>query len=642
MSEEHAEVRIKLVVDDKSEATTKKLKEGLEGGDAKAKNLSGTFTKLNSHLESHGKFLKQWGSAGKGDKSLFVMEKTLGGVVGLMGLAVAGSAALGAGLLAGATAMAAIGWHAIGAADHMDKQVKSMAGLMSMMDGGKHSMGQLKAYAGDLREELAMAGTKLGVTTGDMTDIFNDIIERGQVGTEKAKQLTEQMALVGRVVPGGARAISEGFEGVEMGMIRAKNPIAQLIASTGTLKGSAKSVAAQMMNMTQEKRLDLAQKAIAKQAENMKKAGAGGGGALSMTGMQKGLENMKEMFWESMGQPMLDHILPPLNKVYKFLEAHVDDIKRWGTMIGDGFSQVIDFLSDVFGGVYAAVKQSWGDIEEAGSEVSTTIKDVWQWVTDHQDDIVKGAADWAKHMIQAGKWIIDHVGAFLDKFKSALRSLPGIGDKLKKDDAAVAQKRAMMAAHETGGGETAGHKAYTKAVDEYNRLAKEAGLSAGEMQEANRAIVGAHERAAADVAEVARLAETGDYNAWAEYFNKAVHDHDTAAVNTAAQIVGNNKKLQDAIVTGGAHVEFGTREAIRQLGESMPELGEQLKKLMKGDLEKGGVKAPKFQQTFTGAINIHQDFKDADPEAVALVFRRDLMKHSLAMTQARGALPGGM
>src|SRR5271154_1902508 len=73
------------------------------------------------------------------------------------------------------------------AADEMNKQVRLMSGLTSYLDAGAHSMSDLRDYTGEVREQLSHAGTAAGVSTAQMTDMFDSIIERGTESTKQAE-----------------------------------------------------------------------------------------------------------------------------------------------------------------------------------------------------------------------------------------------------------------------------------------------------------------------------------------------------------------------------------------------------------------------------------------------------------------------
>src|SRR5208282_4466998 len=186
------------------------------------------------------------------------------------------------------------------AADEAVKQERAMSGTLFLLDQGEHSMDAIKEYAGEMREGLEKAGLAAGVSTSQMTEMFNTIVERGHMSSEAAKDLTEQMATVGKITHGGMQSLADGFAMMELGVIRARNPLVQLIASTQLLHGNAKMVAQQLQKMTPEKQMQLAEEAVRKQAEGMK---AGGGMALTLDEVRTSLSGYREMFFESMGRP---------------------------------------------------------------------------------------------------------------------------------------------------------------------------------------------------------------------------------------------------------------------------------------------------------------------------------------------------
>src|ERR1019366_8769837 len=235
MSGGGADVRINLVVDDNDQQTTEKLRrdlhdsnEELEKGKGEGKSLGSELLKVSLYTEA---------------------------------------------IKAGARLVAEGMHQAWEAADEMNQQVRASAGLMSLMDRGQHSLDTIRDYAKDVREELSDMGTAAGESTQSMQEMFDKVIERGSRSTEEAKELVNQMAIVGKVVPQGMEGLAQGFNMIELGIVRARNPLVQLIASTGVLKGNAHQVAEALKHMSPAEQIEKANDAIKRQADILQKSG---------------------------------------------------------------------------------------------------------------------------------------------------------------------------------------------------------------------------------------------------------------------------------------------------------------------------------------------------------------------------------
>src|ERR1700729_1347851 len=115
-----ADVRIRLVVDDKATDATDKLREGLHGankdleeGKGHSEHLGGEMLKAEIYVEL---FKKGAELVAEGLHQAWEMAEKLAEA-------------------------------AMEAADEQNQQIRASAGLMSMMDAGAHSMGQLRDYA---------------------------------------------------------------------------------------------------------------------------------------------------------------------------------------------------------------------------------------------------------------------------------------------------------------------------------------------------------------------------------------------------------------------------------------------------------------------------------------------------------------
>ena len=104
-------------------------------------------------------------------------------------------------------------------------------------------------------------------------------------------------------------------------------------------------------------------------------------------------------------------------------------------------------------------------------------------------------------------------------------------------------------------------------------------------------------------------------------------------------MVRGDVKLQEALLLGADKFEGGIIAFAKRVGD--PTLLEKAKLKAKGEI--GAGKAAPPQINFNGAtFNIKQDFRDQDPDRVAIVFRDDIMKASIAKQQAMTAGPWGL
>ena len=440
----------------------------------------------------------------------------------------------------------------IDAAEAAEKQEKEMAGFLFLMDGGQHSMEELRDYTGEMREEFEKFGITSGVAVEDMTAGFEKLVEHGSMGSEKAKELTEKMAILGRVVPGGMDALSQGMSQLEMGMARPQNAIVQLISVTGTLHGNAKAVAEQMKHMAPEAQMKLAEQAIAKQAEQLQKMGAV---VPDLGQVKKSLVGIKKSFLKSMGQPMLDALVPNLVKLRDFLAQHMEQIKAFGEKVGRAAANAIEYVSSAIQGIYSGLSQNWNEFQDTFNSIFQDWEGAWK-------NSRTTTADIKKEFETIGIALKD---AFLDVMryaKAAAEIAMKVNDAIHERSMGATEEKIAgeglnAEAHEVGKGQK-GVNDFEKFIDQYRAKAMDAAdvdpaaIEAYilKMRELHTAFeVGAEDDKSAVVSQNwDKLNAALDYNV--ENHQEAMNDFILSQLNSSDAAVG-------AIKSGELHIAGG-------------------------------------------------------------------------------------
>lgn len=602
MAEEKSEVKIDLVADDeKSKSAVKALKEGLEGA--------------NESLE---KFVKT-------------------------------QAILAAGVLAAVAPMLILGHAALDAADETVKQERAMSGVLGLLDRGAHSAEQVADFAHDMREELEMAGIKAAVPVDQMVNSFNLLVERGGIGAQKAKELTEQMALVGKVSRGGMDALTQGFSMMEMGMIRGRNPIVQLIASTGTLKGNAQSVARAMQHMTQAQRMALAESALSKQATQLKANGVGG--IQTLEEARTALSGFREMLFDAMGGPIHNDLIPKLNELQGFLVDHAEELKDYARDIGEFLSGFIDMGADAVRGIYAGIKDNWDAIQSTVDNMN----EAWQAAGITSKSIKEDFTSMTKYLIEAIEAMSYVVKSTMHLLEDANDLVHGrnAGDTQAEDQASVATAASLNFGE--AGGSAQSTKDFEAAVSKYRALAELAGHSQEEIDKMVGPMRQTRDASLAAAEAMRQEVQSGQLDKFGANINAAMkgatvgatQDMAQAAAVFEAKLLLSSDNALHALTEGGIKISGGVDKFIELVGKSAggADVAEQLKKAM-AKAHGGGaiddIKGAGPYNDFRGSqFHIKQDFKNESADNIALVFRRDLMKAANARLQANSApFPG--
>lgn len=612
-----AEVGVKLVVDSNAKAVGDEVSKGLSGIGAHAKRLT---------------------------KNLDLSAKS--NLTALKGLALgAGSLATAATLAAGG-ALVGFAFKSAHAFMESQAQVKQLASTLTMIDQKGNAFLKIKEYAGELKDELEDLAIQTGVADDVAVQTFDNLIERGGKTVDQAKELTEQMIFAGRAFQGGPEALSQGFQMLEMGMVRARNPLVQLISTTGTLKGSAKSVAKELQKMPIDKQMELAEKAIGKMAGKMKDV------PMTLGELKTSIGVAAENVFEDAGKPIVQSLKPAVAKVRELFLGNKDAILGMASQLGVGLGKAMEIVLPLIDEVSNAIRANWKEIQSAFEAFAGPGRELFEYIYEHKGEFAKTIGDVVSVFLKVTVFLIKAAAAIRDavlaaaKFvgrQAAFVATGGESTKFFAQEDQLAQTKAMQARIKEKGGLS--NEEFEKAQAQYVKTAIEGGMNAADAQrdftEQWRRAVADHQ-AVMDQVSVARdAAMTDDVQRFAMAFGVAKGANDKAAMQYVAAFLKDNLALQNALAKAGPEIFKGGFDAfidtLTQLGNK--DAAAALKKAARPDL---GI-SPKMNltQNFNGAITIKQDFRDEDPDRVAAVFREDMARYGTSRIQSRFAQPFG-
>lgn len=615
---ENAEVKVKLVVDSNSKAVAEGMKRDLDGVEgAAAKTGKGFTSKLGAGVVATGMLMAH------------ALELVAEKAVHL-----------------GKEALVA----PIEAFMEADKQVRELAGTFAMLDDSQMTFQQLKIYAGQTKDELEEMGMTIGVADDALVEVFNNVIERGGKSVEQAKELTEQMALAGRAVPGGAVKISEAFEQIQMGAVKAKNPIVGMISATGLLKGNAKQVAKEMQKMTMTEQMELAEKAVGRMGEKMK--------SMPMT-LEESVTSMKVMFGnllEGAGEPMVAALSKGVQDIRgEFFEDSGEQTdlakglaagaKTFGTAMSVGISVLGPFVTSFISGISEFSEEFsfiWKEVWGEGDGMMKQLKEVAMFSGKLLGNFIKGAAVALGVAVRGVQYVLKQIAATLGWVMKAAGELTGSQTLASAGHQTMGfafqgeREDVLTKARKTGGGEK------RDLIAQMSGIAEATG-GQGELDELKAAFA-EREKMQFQVDEAQKLAadQTGASAAqYAAVFGNAAKAHDDAAMLNIARFLGSNEKMAKAIgKLAPDMIEGGVEGFAAMLEKAGNVAGAAL--VRSGQKEKTAAAfKPTINQTFTGAINIKQDFKDEDPDRVIVAFKEALANAGARPLQARGLSPFG-
>lgn len=297
-------------------------------------------------------------------------------------------------------------------------EVKAIAGVLAIHDKEGRTLVELKGQAAEYREHLVNIGIASGASASSVVEAFNDISERSDKSVSENEALVKQMVMAGKVVPGGLSSITEGYRMMEMGMIRARNPLVQLITQTHMLKGSAKDVAKEMQKMKPEEAMKIANKAIEFMATKAAASPLGGGMVIQQ------IKDMSDQAMEGAGNALLKAMSKPYVIIRDLMLENKGELGALYTMAGKA-------LGDVVLGATEKAKEAINYIKGHSAEIRDNIKSGWEtaqkvatFIIDHKKEIGFGlAAVSAAHMAPAAMGMASSVAGGVSTGANAAWSL---------------------------------------------------------------------------------------------------------------------------------------------------------------------------------------------------------------------------
>jgi hypothetical protein len=623
-----AEVGVKLVLDDHASAAIEKIKGGFEKVGEKVNEVQHELTGM----------LKQ-----------------------------AAAVAIGFQFDRGLESLKSLGEEALNAATGSAKQIKNLAGVLALTDKTGMSFEAATEQATGFKEELEAMAIKAGVSADSVIDAFSTIAERSGKSREEVMKLTGEMTQASKALPGGIGQMAGAFQQLESGIVRPRNALVQMIKQTGVATGSAKDISKKLSQMVQAGNVEgatkLAEDAISRMAKKMENAPP------TFEGLVQSLKDIRENLFEAFGVPMLQTILPHLASFKKYILENKEKIEEFAKAMGVKVGEWVNKAAEKIQEGFEYVKNHAKEIEEAITNGANMLIDAVKFIIAHKEEI---ALMYGASKIPAGigmaKGAISTAATLGKGALSFGGMLAGGGLEVAGIAASTAALGAFAAAIGSVG--LAAKMGYdlNKQLDEEKKQEQEARLDAlmriaqqgdqlsGADQAGYDKILGAgiaadptggfraqadkiwEERKAA--MEIMRQAD----DAWAHgtidpmvaAYNKAVDSNNVAAMKFISGMISDSDMLREGMIEAGDKVHGGSEGMLAKLGKWLTPGAKD--DIIARTHPIQTEKPDKLNATFTGPITIKQDFRDQDPDRVAIVFKRDLER---AASSRVGSVLGG-
>src|SRR5574337_1186054 len=520
IANEAAQVSVRLVLDSNAQAESEKIAAGLK--------------QVEGHAQKHASGWKEMMTGAFRKVGELVTTEGLSIVKDIAGLPME------------------LGRKATEAYGEAAAQIKNTAAALATIDTNANSMKNLKVLAEDVKDQMEEIGIRAGVSSEAAQSAFDAIISRGGKTIDQTADLIDKMSLAGKVVPGGIEAISGGFEMIELGMVRAKNPIVQLISATGTLKGSAKSVAKEMQKMSIDKQMELAEKAIERMADKAKQM------PLSLKGMKEGISIITGNFWEKMGAPINAALSPLYSRVRSIFVDNQDAIYEMGAKLGESLSKGIEIIGPFIDVTRKVLTDMAAEVQQAMDNAFGPGMDLFTYIYENKEAFAQTFGDILRLIVKTAEFLmgaIKKVSEYVNGLFKGMAFVAGQGQYVAEEEQkaqAGALRKEVMSKGALSGDDLSARKAA------YMKSSKDMGMGEKEVQAAgeqfDRVYMSALQGHLGVMQQVQGLqTDNLQYSAknFAQAYNVAQKAGDTAAMQYVAKFLENNAMLQNALAKEG-------------------------------------------------------------------------------------------
>lgn len=507
-------------------------------------------------------------------------------------------------------------------------------------------------------------------------------------GLQKSLEQTEQMSNVARTLGTSVETIGGQFAFMEEGALKVKSQMYQLLQPTGIFEHQSGKVTEWWSKLTNESRAELLASGLEKLSDRMEKA------APSFKDTVTQLDNVWDTVKERLGGPFLEAMQPQIQKLEKNLLGSSKDIDKFAENLGVNVGEWVNEAA-------AKVKEGFDFIQEHEAEIGADIKEAWAFAKEVMDFIIAhkevlaalavGNSALGRGAIGAAQGVAGAVlkaaptavggaevtaftggaialGAFAAAVGASILALQqwdelmaitggGKSDEQMNFDAIQKQFKQMIDTPDAGLWSAQEQESFAHMRDNITKMAVELGedsRAAGELADkayqahhAIREIVDPIDKAAEALAAMSQGADK-DWSqqdaavaAITDGFSNAATAHNTAAQQYVATMLAGSTALQTAFLQSANMSAEGFNSLADMLQGSAKEFAEQLRG--KAGLVGGAAKEVKPTVNFNGgqSFKIQQDFRDQDPDRIAVIFQQGVLKSAERRLQAVTSSPFG-
>ena len=581
------------------------------------------------------------------------------------------------------------------AGDQADEN--AMAALMASVQNVpfEEASSRASAYGAEL-DRLAISS---GVATDAVNSGFTKLLEIHGATTEgvaRSRGEIAQLATISSKLNIPLEVATQEIAFMGEGVLKAKGRMAQLLQATGVFgEGPLKKVAEGWSKLTDEKRMEILEAGLERASAQM------GGMPRTFNSLLGTLDNIYELSKEKLGAPLVEALQPHLESLIDWLDKNSDAVERFAESMSKDVAEGATEAAKIAKDAWQYLVENKDEIKQGIIDAFTFAKQVVEFIINHKEEMAlafgaKTLGPSALAMLKPGASMLGGIykagaaGVGADGLGAA--KLGGAaGGALALGAFAAATVGATLALdqytklmNETGGGKSEDRLNFEAiqrrmqemidspdsgvwdkdALDHFSHMREQLTSLAGELGENSRvageladAAFAAHrhvreivEPMEAAAAALEAMSQTG-VDAQAQDNNVATIANGFAAAQAAndagtqqyiANMLAKSQSLQLAFLQSSSLTAEGFDGLAALVSGQAKEFADKLKQ--KADFAAGSAAKPDVPKVVMNggqSFKIQQDFRDEDPDNIAYVFQRDVLKSAERRLQASTSTPFG-
>lgn len=551
----------------------------------------------------------------------------------------------------------------------------------------EQNMGSMIAYMQDvpwedankqaqnLTSKLNDIGIEGGQSIRDVKEGFNTLLELSGATAKNIDQNVKavtDMTTVANALDIPVSNIAREFSLMEEGTLRTRGQLFQLLRHTGIFGKDVHHAAEGWAKLTNQQRADSLNSALGQMASRMGRIPP------TFADATKSLENIWDVIKQTVGQPIIEELVPVFDQIAKDFSRNEKDIKSVAQTMGRTIAEGVKVAAHWVQEGFDYIKTHIDEIKDGIMKSFEYAKEVVNFILEHKEALafafgaskVMGPAQAAlaagaggglmggalstlavTSIIVSGSLVVDSIKSLAETAKP----MGHAGDV----DAMISTMHQMMLQGRAGTDEYEEMEKQVKYLSEMNDNiqgftargghAAEFGTAVGDRKEdefakETRSRLQDATQGAIQFQQItdglADMVSAVNSDGLVDALNDASNKHKTANINAMANIIGDSSAMQNAFVQSSKLTDdaFGSLiDVMEKRGGDLAQLADAMKAERETNKSLLSNNANHVQVNVGGGntFNIKQDFRDQDPDRVATVFRRDIGNAAINQTASQ-------